>query len=340
MKLKSFLITFIIIALVTILGIGFRSVLQPIDLVMIYLLGGVLVASTIGKWESLTYSLLSVACFNFFFVPPIYNFNIYDRSYIITFCVMLITSMAISRSHDIAVSSKLKIEQEKLKNTLLSSISHDLRTPLSSIRGAASIITIDIDKIDKETILELANSINHEAQRLSKIITNLLEVTKLESGNLTLNLQEYFIEEIIGSALSQLESLLHSHQVITVSEDNIPTVMVDPLLIEQVIINILENAAKYTSPVSIITIEVRKIDNYILVSISDNGPGIIEQDLEKIFDKFFTSNINTQNKGTGLGLAICLSIISAHQGKIWAERSSSGGAQFNFTLPISLKNRK
>jgi two-component system sensor histidine kinase KdpD len=218
---------------------------------------------------------------------------------------------------------------------LLSSVSHDLRTPLASITGAASTIATNVDNLSCETVRDLGRSIDKEAKRLSRLVTNLLEVTRLESGAVRLNKHPYFIEELIGSVLAALEPVLSEHTVIPQSDEGLPLVFVDGVLIEQVFINLLENAAHYTPKGSTIMISAVKKDTNVLIRVKDNGPGIAAGNEKKIFDKFYGISRNNVRKGTGLGLAICASIIKAHKGEIRAENLPQGGACFSFTLPVS-----
>lgn len=302
-------------------------------------MGVVLVAAKLGCGPSFLYSLLSVSCFNFFFIPPIYSFDIYDRSYWLTFAVMLVTGFVIANGAELAKKSKIEAESEKLRAMLLSSVSHDLRTPLASITGAASTIATDIDRLSRDTIRDLGRSINQEAGKLSHLVSNLLEVTRLESG-VQLNSQPYYIEELIGSALARLSPILSKHTVIPHSDEGLPLVLADGVLIEQVLINLLENAAHYTQDGSTITISASQKGPDILVRVHDNGPGIAAGNEKKIFDKFYSISRNDVAKGTGLGLAICASILKAHKGDIWAENLPQGGACFSFTLPIAVTGQE
>jgi two-component system, OmpR family, sensor histidine kinase KdpD len=203
----------------------------------------------------------------------------------------------------------VEAESEKLRTILLSSVSHDLRTPLASITGASSTIVADIDQLPTEAIRDLGRSITKEAERLSHIVTNLLEVTRLESGTLQLNEQLYFVEELIGSAIARLEPALSKHNVIPKCEEELPLVMVDGVLIEQVLANLLENATRYTPEGSTITISaVRKMAT-VLINVVDDGPGVPAGDEKKIFDKFYSIGRDNTKKGIGLGLAICAGIL-------------------------------
>ena len=483
------------VAMMTAFGIVMGDGIRPIDQALVYLMGVVLVAAKLGRGPSFLYSVLSVTCFNFFFIPPLYSFDISDRSYWLTFIVMLITSVVITsqasrlrlqalhsrkrehdtqifymltrelastrvyeaiatvaakyivemfdvttvvtlpdgkgrlqpligelpsaniakeegvmhwcfdnnqvagrgtmtmptavglyfpliassgalgvlgiiphqdahefsgdemssletcanllasaleraKSSDIAEKSKIEAESEKLRTMLLSSVSHDLRSPLASITGAASTIATDADNLSSPTVRELGRSIHKEAERLSRLVSNLLEVTRIESDTVQLNKQPYFIEELIGSALAGLAPILSKHHVMPKSDEDLPLVMVDGVLIEQVLINLLENAVHYTAPGSLITIYAVRSGSNIQVSVKDNGPGIAAGQEKKIFDKFTSISRNDVVKGTGLGLAICAGIVKAHHGEIWAENPAEGGACFTFTLPITESVRR
>lgn len=248
-----------------------------------------------------------------------------------------ITASAIERaaSAELVEKTVIEAESEKLRNILLSSVSHDLRTPLAAITGAASTLLLEGEKITDEYKKELLRSVHEEGARLARMVTNLLDVSSLESGSVKLNKELYFIEELIGSALMRMETKLMRHKVVTNIEHGLSLVKMDGLLIEQVLINLLENAAEFTPPGSTVTISASTVKPDIHVTISDNGPGIAKGEEERIFDKFYASERSGGEKGGGLGLAICRGIIHAHGGKIWAQNNGpGGGAIITFTLPI------
>ena len=248
-----------------------------------------------------------------------------------------ITASALERAiaAELVEKTLVEAESEKLRNILLSSVSHDLRTPLAAITGAASTLLLEGGKITEEYKKELTRSIHEEGARLARMVTNLLDVSSLESGSVKLNKELYFIEELIGSALMRVEARLAKHKVLTNIEHGLPLLRMDGLLIEQVMINLLENAAEYTPPGTTITIAATTVKPDIHVVVSDNGPGIPPGEEERIFDKFYIAEKDRQRAGSGgLGLAICRGIIHAHGGKIWAQNDPEGGAVLTFTLPI------
>lgn len=249
-----------------------------------------------------------------------------------TFASITASALERAKSAELMEKTLVEAESEKLRNILLSSVSHDLRTPLAAITGAASTLLLDSAKISDEYRKELLRSIHEEGARLARMVTNLLDVSSLKSGSVKLNRELYFIEELIGSALMRVESKLEKQLVTTTIEHGLPLVRMDGLLIEQILINLLENAAEYTPSGTHVTITAKIIKPDLHVIVSDNGPGIPSGEEEKIFDKFYAASKNEQ-KGS-LGLAICRGIISAHDGKIWAQNAPEGGAIFTFTLPL------
>ncbi len=237
--------------------------------------------------------------------------------------------------HQIALAleveeAKTEIEAESLRNSLLSSVSHDFRTPLTAIVGSASAL-LGRDEIKKSPIAtELAEAIQEEGGRLTRQIQNLLEVTRLESG-VRLNKEIFPLEEIMGTALDRLSKILGNRTVTVNVAENAATVPVDGLLLEQVFVNLLENTARHTPASATISINAEKTDDTVTVSVADNGPGFKHGEVERVFDKFYHG---PSSKGVGLGLAICRGIVTAHGGRIWAENAPNGGAVFRFTLPL------
>jgi two-component system sensor histidine kinase KdpD len=242
------------------------------------------------------------------------------------------TAIAIERSFlgEAAQRALLKAETESLRNTLLSSISHDLRTPLSAITGAATTLLQRDVLIDTESRLDLVKTIQEEAERLNLIIKNVLDMTRLESGAIKLNKEWQSLEEIVGVALNRLGDRLKEHPVTVKLPGNLPLIPFDGLLIEQVLVNLFDNAIKYTPKGTPLELSASESFYTVTVSLADRGPGIPPGEEERIFEKFVSGR--AMGGGVGLGLAICRTIINAHGGKIWAENREGGGAVFHFTL--------
>lgn len=242
------------------------------------------------------------------------------------------------------------IEADKLKSAVLASVSHELRTPLTSIKTAVAGLKDEDVNLEREEQLEYFEVIEQEADRLSHLVSNLLDLSRIESGTLKLDKNLYYLPEIVAKTIERLErsQLLAQHHVQTFYAPDLPLISVDYLQIEQVVANLLENSAKYSPPAATIKIEVRQAERItknnalgLLVAVSDEGIGVPVAELMQIFDKFYrvnrpltNTNRYTSNKGTGLGLAICKGIIEAHGGEIWASQPAKNGLIVAFWLPL------
>jgi two-component system sensor histidine kinase KdpD len=226
----------------------------------------------------------------------------------------------------------LKAETETLRNTLLSSVSHDLRTPLASITGAITTLLQKDVLFGPDQRQELLQTIHEEAEHLNQIIRNVLDMTRLEAGAIKVKKTWQPVEEIVGAVLNRLDERLKGRPVKISLPEDLPLVSFDPLLIEQVLVNLLDNAIKYTPQETPIELSAYAKDGEIIVEIEDRGIGIPTGEEEKIFDKFVRGS--TTGGGIGLGLTICRAIITAHGGWIRAENRQGGGAIFRFSLPL------
>jgi two-component system, OmpR family, sensor histidine kinase KdpD len=243
-------------------------------------------------------------------------------------------AIAIERIHyvEIAKSTTVQMETERLRNSVLASISHDLRTPLSVLVGLADSLAITQPPPTPQQT-EIAVAMREAAMRMTSQINNLLDMARLRSGQIQLNLEWQLLEEVIGSALKSMNGTLAKHHVSVNLPENLPLLKFDAVLIERVIGNLLENAAKYTPAGSRIEIAARDAGKHIEIWVEDNGPGLPEGKEEDIFIKFERGQKESATPGVGLGLAICRSIIEAHDGTIRAESLPGSGARFVFTLP-------
>jgi two-component system, OmpR family, sensor histidine kinase KdpD len=245
------------------------------------------------------------------------------------------TAIAIERSYlgQAAQSALLKAETESLRNTLLSSISHDLRTPLSAITGAATTLLQNDVTIDQQNRFELLKTIQEEAEHLSRIIKNVLDMTRLESGAIKINKEWQPLDEIVGVVLDRLGDRLNDHPVTVKLQGNLPLIPFDALLLEQVFMNLFDNAIKYSPKGAPLELSASESFYTVTVELADHGPGIPPGEEERIFEKFVRGR--GAGGGVGLGLAICRTIINAHGGKIWVENRPEGGAVIRFTLPAA-----
>jgi two-component system, OmpR family, sensor histidine kinase KdpD len=232
------------------------------------------------------------------------------------------------------LESQRQMDREQMRNALLSSVSHDLRTPLGSITGAATTLLEEKGELTPETRRELLETIHEDAYQLHRLVSNLLDVTRLESGVLEVNRAWIPAEELVGSALERLGAVLGDRPLKVELPSNLPLMSVDAVLMEQVIINLLENAHKYSPKDMPIEIKGWATDRAVTLAIADHGPGIPEGEEERIFEKLVRLPQGATRPGAGLGLAICKGIVEAHGGWIQAGNRPSGGAQILLSLPL------
>lgn len=240
----------------------------------------------------------------------------------------------LSQTHE---QTRVAVESERLRTALLSSLSHDLRTPLSSIEGAASSLLQESSGLSREAQREMAETILEESRRMTRLVTNLLDMVRVETDALAVHKQWQPLEEALGVALIRLEERLAGHGVTTALSPDLPLVPIDELLIEQVFINLLENAAKYTPRGTPIRVSAWAGKDAVVVEVADRGPGVPPGEEEIVFRKFHrTASADSAGPagGSGLGLTICRGIIAAHGGRIWLEAGQGAGACFRFSLPL------
>ena len=252
-----------------------------------------------------------------------------------TFAAQTAVALERARLAREAQDAEVRVETERLRNSLLSSVSHDLRTPLATITGAVSAILDAPTPLAAVTQRELLQSVHEEAERLNRLVQNLLEMTRLESGTLQLRKELHPPEEVIGAALGRLGKRLADRRVTTKVPPDLPLTPMDDVLIEQVLVNLLDNALKYTPPGSPIDVIATATDENLTIEIADHGPGLPPGDQDRVFEKFYRGE-PVGARGAGLGLAICRGVIRAHGGRIWAQNLPGGGVAFLFTLPLDV----
>ena len=229
------------------------------------------------------------------------------------------------------------VEAERLRTALLSSLSHDLRTPLAGIEASASSLLDDTATLPAGVRHELLDSILDESRRMTRLIGNLLNMIRVETGMLAVQQSWQPLEEVLGVALLRMEERLKAHPVTTHIPSDLPMVPIDELLIEQVFLNLLENAARYAPAGTPIEIAAHQDDSVVLVEVADRGPGVPAGEEERVFERFYRSRAAADSAdagaGSGLGLTICRGIITAHGGRIWMVARAGGGTAVRFTLP-------
>ncbi len=245
-------------------------------------------------------------------------------------------ALAIERAQLVekARATELLEVTEKLQRSLLDSVSHELRTPLVTITGALSALEEDAAHLDAAAQRSLAAAAHEEAERLNRLVANLLSMTRLEAGAMHLALTDADVEDLVGSALDLLGARTHGRRIETRIPPDLPMVQVDFVLMVQVLVNLLDNAIKYSPPDAPILVFAERDAASVRVGVTDRGPGIPSPDLDRVFDKFYRIQRQGDVGGTGLGLSICRGIVEAHGGRIWAAAAPEGGTTVTFVVPI------
>jgi two-component system sensor histidine kinase KdpD len=257
-----------------------------------------------------------------------------QRHLLETFAGQIALALERAALADEAERARVAAETESLRNTLLASISHDLRTPLAVIAGASSALNDTSTAFDEQSRRLLASSIENKANEMAQIISNVLDLMRLEAGSVVLHRDWQTVDDLVGSALDRLTLQLADHPVQVDVPPELPPVYVDGALMLQVFTNLLENGAKHTPPQTRIIIRASAAETYVRVVVDDTGPGL-PGDPERLFDKFQRGRDEGNTAGAGLGLAICRAIVNLHGGRIEAAHRPGGGARFTFTLPVA-----
>lgn len=335
------------------------------------------IATRWGSLPALASSVLAMLGFNFFFLPPFGTFEIAARDNWIALAAFLITAITAGqlsarakRRAEEAESGQREIERlytelseaferashaealrqsEKLKSALLDAVTHDLRTPLTSVKASITTLlddargTPDSERItlDPESRIEMMEIIDQESDRLNRFIGGLIELARIEAGELQLRRRWGAVDDIISAALARAELVTREHKIELQIENELPVVRVDERAVSEVMYTLIDNAAKYSPAGGRIRIIAEHAgEGLIRMAVEDEGPGIPEDLRERVFDKFFRAtrppNVSKHDpSGTGMGLAIARGIVEAHQGKIWIETAKGGkGTRVVFTLPI------
>jgi K+-sensing histidine kinase KdpD len=342
------------------------------------LLAVLFIAARMESGPALVASVLAMLCFNFFFLPPFGTLHIAEPDNWVALAAFLLTAViagqlstrARHRAEE-AEAGRLEIERlyeelrnaferashaealrqsERLKSALLDAVTHDIRTPLTSIKASVTTLLDELRgkrydgqavTLGAESRLEMLEVINEESDRLNRFVEGLIELARIEAGELRLRLRWGAVDEVFAAALSRAEPLTRDHAVSVELEDGLPAVRVDPHAVAEVVYTLVDNAAKYSPPGTPIRVEARRAEGEMIrIAVEDEGRGIPEDLRERVFDKFFRATRDGDAgghspAGTGMGLAIARGIVEAHGGRVWAEgRAGGGGTRVAFTLPI------
>jgi two-component system sensor histidine kinase KdpD len=316
-----------------------------------------------GSGPALFNSVIGLLSFNYFFIPPIHTWTIADPENWIAFGAFLIVAVVVgqlsSHAKQKTVESESRRRQlqrlyeelqrtfeeaseaqslrrsEKLKTALLDAVTHDLRTPLTSIKGAATTLLRNDDSMSGDVRRELLTVIDEESDRLNRFVEEMMELAQIEGGHLKLRRTATATSEIVNAALDRASLVLAPHPVEVTLDDQLPLLEVDAASVAGVVFELLENAARYSGSGRRIAVRARQVEpSWVELAVEDEGPGIAPEDRERIFEKFFRAPHRANDgHGFGVGLAIARGIVEAHGGKIWAEARHGSGSVLRFTVP-------
>lgn len=350
--LKDFGISLIILAAATIAGYLFKlGGLTDSNIIMLYIIAVLVISILTSKiYYCLGSSIVGVLVFNYLFTYPEFSFSAHDAGYPVTFLTMFITALIagtlankLKRNTLIAEQNarekeeaSLLAQNEQLRANMLRTISHDLRTPLTSISGNASTLISGGTALDEIARQQIYTDIFSESMWLIEMVENLLYATRIEDGRMQLNISVEILDDIVQEAVRHTERTHPKRNIIVDMYDEIIPVMADANLIVQVIVNLMDNAVKYSDEDSDVTVSVHLENEYAVISVSDHGTGISDEEKEKVFDMFYTggSRSSDSRRSLGLGLALCRSIITSHGGTISVSDNIPNGTVVSFTLPI------
>lgn len=305
---------------------------------LLYLLVIVASATSAGIGPAVLASALSFLCWNFFFIAPVGTLFVRDPRELIALIVFLVVGTVcgvLGGRARVAAQVEALRETNRLKSALLSSVSHDLRTPLSSIKASVTSLLQRDSTLEVTSQRDLLASINESTDHLNAIIGNLLDLSRITSGVWKPGKELNDISEVMGTVLDRFDE--ESNQRIDIDfPAELPPIPMDYVHIAQVLWNLLDNALKYSSSGTPVEVSARQDGGFVMVRVSDRGPGVPVSERERIFEKFYRARKHVESSlpGTGMGLAICKGIVEAHAGSIWVREDSGPGATFCFTLPI------
>ncbi|GAW65434.1 histidine kinase [Geoanaerobacter pelophilus] len=346
--IRGYLISLLLVAGATVICEQVRPHLVPTNMVMVYLLAVVAAAAKLGRRPAIATAFFSVLAFDFFFVPPRLTFSVAEKEYLVTFLGFFVVGVMISslvakvreqslereRLSQEAEKARILQARENLERALLNSISHDLRTPLVSIKGALSALKEQGERLTPEARQDLLETANDEAERLNRFVGNLLDLSRLEAGALRPRIEPCDLQELVGCAMAAMESRLGDRKVTLQLPQGLTLVPLDLVLMTQVLVNLLDNANKYAPAQGSIEVTARICGAWLSLTVADRGAGVPEAELLHIFEKFHRVQVPEKTGGTGLGLSICKGIVEAHGGSIAARNRPEGGLAVEILLPL------
>ncbi len=320
-----------ILLLITLISHLLREHLDIINIALIHIIPVIIVAIHGNIKATIFITLLSVIFLNFLYIPPLYSFNVHNELYIWSFLIFAIVGWIITVQ---AKNLSTQTKQNEMRENLLNIISHDLRTPLSTIIGSTNLL-LSNDNMDKTNIKNLLEDVNYASLRMKRLITNILDSTRLSSKNIALKLDWCDFEDLVGVAIEEF-SEKQKDELLDIQIDNLPLYWGDNILLKQLIINLLDNAFKYSRNNTKVILKIFVTNSSVTIEIFNQSNHIDEAKLKNIFDKFYRLEDTNDISGSGIGLSICKSIVGLHGGSIKAT-ALNDGILIEAKLPIVKK---
>ncbi len=338
-KKRHFLLSILSVCGVAVISYPFAGIIGYRSVALILLFTVSLLAMRFSLLPVLVAAALSALIWDFFFIPPHFTFTVGSTedmlmlsSYFIIALLNGVLMARIRKAEEVARQKEERAKAIKLYDTLFNSLSHELRTPIATIIGASDNLLSPELELSQESKLRLYQEINSASERLNRLVDNLLNMSRLDSGFIRPKLDWCDLGELVYTVVNRMERELKKHPVNISVPQHLPLFKLDFGLMEQVLTNILYNAAVYTPAGSPISIQCDKVGDFCSIKIADSGPGFPSEDVELVFEKFYRSK-NARTGGVGLGLSIAKGFVDAHQGSIKLENRREGGAMFTITVP-------
>lgn len=345
-SIKDFIISFLLLLTAAVIAYSLQ-IIEPATtgsttVPLLFMLAVLLISRfTSSYFYGVAASLVSVVAVNYVFTYPYFQFNLSIAGYPLNFLIMLTVAIVVSMmTTQIKEQEKIRheIEREKMRVNLLRAVSHDIRTPLTSIEGSASAYLENHDVLSEEEKTELIRNVGEEAQWLIRVVENLLSITRIGSENARISKEPEAAEEIIGEAVVKSKKQFHNVRILSEVPKELLLVPMDGVLIEQVLTNLIENAVLHGKSTKNVKVILTRLGKNAVFSVEDDGNGIDPQKLQHIFDggTLPTDTDSVPGKRSmGIGLSVCKTIVNAHGGDIRAENMRTGGARFQFSLPLA-----
>lgn len=309
---------------------------------LIYLLGVLLAGIFLSRGPVLVVAALSALAWNFLFIPPLFTLHIAKLEDALTFATYFIIALTVgsltaqlkAREH-LAAQVQLAQESERLRKTLLDCVSHELKTPLAAVGAASQELLRLPPNADPEMLRQLVGEIHHGSRRLNRVVNNLLDMNRLESGVVRPGREWCDVRELLQSAVESERESISDREVRLQVPENIPLALLDHTLIEQAVAKLVANAGSHTPARLPVEIDAECKNGQLRISVSDRGPGLGAESVERVFEKFYRED-GGKTGGLGLGLSIARGFVEAHGGNLTAENRDGGGARFTITLPVSV----